>query len=72
MSEQQYIEELMEQSKIRREAIEEFKTKVWVDLGKRITECSNKHLIDQEDLLEEMTFLLLHKGYSLKEDQVNK
>lgn len=71
MTAEQYIEELIIQTKERNEALEEFKVKVWEDFCKRIVQYVDEYMFNQEDLLEEVTFVLLKKLYEIKGGHMN-
>ena len=68
MTTEQYIEELMIQTKERNEALEEFKVKVWEDFCKRIVQYVDEYMFDQADLLEVGTLRMLEELYKLKDD----
>ena len=68
MTTEQYIEELMIQTKERNDALEEFKVKVWEDFCKRIVQYVDEYMFDQADLLEVGTLRMLEELYKLKED----
>ncbi|MGM9987610.1 MAG: hypothetical protein ACI35O_10325 [Bacillaceae bacterium] len=68
MTAEQYIEELMIQTKERNEALEEFKVKVWEDFCKRIVQYVDEYMFAQEDLLEAGTYMMLEKLYALENE----
>ena len=68
MTTEQYIEELMIQTKERNDAMEEFKVKVWEDFCKRIVQYVDEYMFDQEDLLEVGTLRMLEELYKAKEE----